>query len=226
MAMDKELWTEVDRYLADRIILPDAALSAALVESIAAGLPEIAVSPNLGKFLHLQARLMGARRILEIGTLGGYSTIWMARAVPPGGQVVSLEIDPKHAAVAQANIERASVADRVEILLGPAMESLAKLHDADRGPFDLIFIDADKPNIPDYFTWSLKLSRPGSVVIVDNVVRNGAVIDSASPDESVQGVRRFNEMIAHEPRVSATTLQTVGCKGYDGFTLMVVNDVG
>lgn len=223
MTMTKELWTEVDRYLAETIILPDAAVSTALTASVAAGLPEIAVSPNLGKFLHLLARIMGAKRILEIGTLGGYSTIWLARALPPDGQIVSLEIDPKHAAVAEENLDRAGVADRVEIILGPALESLAKMHAAGRGPFDLFFIDADKPNIPDYFQWSLRLSRPGSVIIVDNVVRDGAVIDGDSTDESVQGVRRFNEMIAKERGVSATTLQTVGSKGYDGFTLMVVN---
>jgi predicted O-methyltransferase YrrM len=223
MTMNKELWTEVDRYLAETIIQPDAAVSAALAASVAAGLPEIAVSPNLGKLLHLLARMMDAQRILEIGTLGGYSTIWLARALPPDGQVVSLEIDPNHVAVARENVDRAGVADRVEIILGPAMESLATLHRAGRGPFDLFFIDADKPNIPDYFQWSLRLSRPGSVIIVDNVVRDGAVIDSDSKDESVQGVRRFNEMVATERRVSATTLQTVGSKGYDGFTLMVVN---
>jgi predicted O-methyltransferase YrrM len=223
MTMNKELWTEVDRYLIDTIIQPDAAVSAALAASVAAGLPEIAVSPNLGKFLHLLARMIGAKRILEIGTLGGYSTIWLAHALPPDGQVVSLEIDPKHAAIAKENVDRAGVADRVEIILGPALDSLTKLHAAGRGPFDLFFIDADKPNIPDYFQWSLKLSRPGSVIIVDNVVRDGAVIEGDSKDESVQGVRRFNEMVAKERRVSATTLQTAGAKGYDGFTLMVVN---
>ena len=167
--------------------------------------------------------MMGAKRILEIGTLGGYSTIWLARAPPPEGQVVTLEIDPQHAGVAKENVAGAGVADRVEIVLGPALESLAKLHAAGRGPFDLFFIDADKPNIPDYFQWSLKLSRPGSVIVVDNVVRDGAVIDADSTDESVRGVRRFNEIVAHERRVSATTLQTVGSKGYDGFTLMVVD---
>jgi predicted O-methyltransferase YrrM len=222
MTTNKELWTEVDRYLAETIIQPDEAVSAALTESLAAGLPEIAVSPNLGKFLHLLARMMGAKRILEIGTLGGYSTIWLARALPLDGRLVSLEIDPKHAAVAKENIDRAGVADRVEIILGPAAESLATLHAAGRGPFDLFFIDADKPNIPDYFQWSLKLSRPGSVIVVDNVIRDGAVIEGNSPDESVQGVRRFHELVAKERRVNATTLQTVGAKGYDGFTLVVV----
>ena len=220
--MSEKLWTAVDRYIDDVLVVPDEALDRALAASSAAGLPAIAVSPSQGKLLNLMARAQGARKILEIGTLGGYSTIWLARALAPDGKVVTLEIDPNHAAVAQANFERAGVADRVEIMLGSALESLAKLHAAKAGPFDLIFIDADKPNIPDYFRWSLQLSRPGSVMIVDTVIRDGAVIDGNSPDESVQGVRRFNDLIANEPRVSATVLQTVGSKGYDGFAMVVV----
>jgi predicted O-methyltransferase YrrM len=213
-----EPWTAVDRYLTDLLVKPDAALDAALVDSAAAGLPAINVSPPQGKLLHLLARLMGAKTILEIGTLGGYSTIWLARALPPGGRLVTLEYDPKHAAVARTNIERAGLADVVELGLGPALETLPKL----TGPFDLVFIDADKPSTPDYFTWSLKLSRPGGLIIVDNVVRKGGVVDPNNDDENVRGVRRCLEMMAAEPRVTATAIQTVGGKGYDGFALAVV----
>src|SRR4051812_43747070 len=208
--MNAPLWTEVDSYLAHLLIQSDEALDAALESSAQAGLPPIAVSPNLGKLLHLLARAMNARSVLEIGTLGGYSTIWLARAVPPEGRIVTLEIDRRHAEVARANFVRAGVADRIDLRLGPARESLPQLVAESRGPFDLIFIDADKSNIPAYFTWALKLARRGSAIIVDNVIRDGAVIDAASQDDSVQGVRRFNEMLAAEPRVSATAIQTVG----------------
>jgi predicted O-methyltransferase YrrM len=218
----QERWTAVDRYVSDLLVKPDAALEAALADSAAAGLPPIAVSVPQGKLLHLLAKLQGARNILEVGTLGGYSAIWMARALPAGGRLVTLEIDPKHAAVARANLARAGVADVVELRLGAALETLPKLAAEGRGPFDLVFIDADKPSNPDYFRWALKLSRPGSLIIVDNVIRDGAVIDAASKDASVQGVRRLNDMMAVEPRVSATAIQTVGSKGYDGLAIALV----
>jgi predicted O-methyltransferase YrrM len=220
--MDREQWAAVDRYLTDLLVRPDAALEAALQDSAAAGLPSINVSPTLGKFLYLLARVQGARTILEIGTLGGYSTIWLARALPADGRLVTLEAEPKHAEVAHANLARAGLADVVEVRLGPALETLPQLAAEGRGPFDLIFIDADKPAYPDYLAWSLRLSRKGSLIVADNVVRNGAVIDPASDDPLVQGVRRFNELLAAEPRVSATALQTVGGKGYDGFALALV----
>jgi predicted O-methyltransferase YrrM len=208
----------VDKYLVEQLVPSDPALDAALASSKDAGLPEIAVAPNQGKFLNLVARIAGARSILEIGTLGGYSTIWLARALPPDGRLITLEANPKHAEVARANIGAAGFADVVEVRLGPAMETLPSV----QGPFDLIFIDADKPNIPHYFESALALSRPGSVIIVDNVIRRGAVADPASTDPSVLGVRRLNELIAAEPRVDATALQTVGSKGYDGLTFALV----
>jgi predicted O-methyltransferase YrrM len=180
------------------------------------------VSPNQGKLLLVLARAVGARTILEIGTLGGYSTIWLARALPIDGHLITLEADPKHAEVARANIAQAGLASVVELRLGRAVDTLPKLAAERRGPFDLIFIDADKRNNPDYFAWALKLSRRGSLIIADNVVRNGAVVDATSGDPSIQGVRRFNELLAAEPRVSATTIQTVGSKGYDGFAIALV----
>jgi predicted O-methyltransferase YrrM len=220
--MTQELWTAVERYLTDLVVRPEPALDAALEASAAAGLPPISVSPNEGKLLHLLARLCGARAILEIGTLGGYSAIWLARALPRGGRLITLEADPAHAEVARANIARAGLADVVELRLGRAQETLPRLAAEGRGPFDLVFIDADKPSIPEYFRWALELSRPGGVVVVDNVVRDGAVLDAAGGDPAVAGVRRLNELLAAEPRVSATTIQTVGSKGYDGFTLALV----
>jgi predicted O-methyltransferase YrrM len=225
VSIDPDLWTAVDRYITGLLAPHDPALESALEASAAAGLPEIQVSPNQGKFLNLLARLQSARAILELGTLGGYSTIWLARALPKDGRLVTLEADPKHAEVARANIARAGLAGIVELRLGPALETLPKLAAEGRGPFDLIFIDADKPNIPEYFAWALKLSRRGSLILVDNVVRDGAVIDATSADPSIQGVRRFNELLAAEPRVSATAIQTVGSKGYDGFAIaLVTND--
>jgi predicted O-methyltransferase YrrM len=221
--MNQEQWTAVDRYISDTVVPSDSALDAALEASTKAELPAIAVTANQGKLLHILARLVDARRVLEIGTLGGYSTIWLARALPKGGRVITLEVNPKHAEVARANVARAGLASTVEIRLGAALESLPKLLTEKLGPFDLMFIDADKANIPEYFTWSLKLSRPGSLIIVDNVVRKGAVIDADSDDPDVQGVRRLNEMLAKEKRVTATTIQTVGSKGYDGFTIALVN---
>ena len=220
--MTQETWTRVDHYISDILGLSDDVLDSALSESEKAGLPAIAVSVPQGKLLNLLGRLCRAQRILEIGTLGGYSTIWMARALEPGGDLITLEIDPKHAEVARTNMARAGFSDRVEVRVGPAIEWLPKIVAEKKAPFDLIFIDADKPSIPDYFTWSLRLSRPGTVIVVDNVVREGAVTDAASEDASVNGVRRLNEMIAAEPRVSATVLQTVGTKGYDGFAVVLV----
>jgi predicted O-methyltransferase YrrM len=220
--MSQEQWTAVDRYLSDLLIPSDQALEAALQASASAGLPAINVSPNQGKLLHLLARLQGSRNILEIGTLGGYSTIWLARALPAGGRLVTLESDANHAAVARANIARAGLAEVVDLRLGPALETLPQLATEGRAPFDLIFIDADKPSYADYLAWAMRLSRHGSLIIADNVVRNGAVLDPASDDPRVQGTRRFNEMLAAEPRVSATAIQTVGSKGYDGFALALV----
>jgi len=223
--MTQEIWTAVDRYITDLFVPPDAALAAALQASQSAGLPTINVSPPQGKFLQLLARALGARAILEIGTLGGYSTIWLARALPAGGRLITLEADPKHAEIARANIARAGLAGVVELRLGRALDTLPQLAAEGRGPFDLIFIDADKPSYADYFTWALKLSRRGSVIIGDNVIRKGAVLNpSASDDPRVPGVLRFNELVAAEPRVSATVIQTVGGKGYDGFTMAVVTD--
>jgi predicted O-methyltransferase YrrM len=197
-------------------------LDAALEASAAAGLPTIQVSPSQGKFLHLLARAMGPRKILEIGTLGGYSTIWLARALSSGGRLITLEVDPRHAEVARANITRAGLADVVELHQGRALDTLPEL----TGPFDFIFIDADKPSNADYFTWALKLSRRGSMIVIDNVIRDGAVIDADSTDPDVQGVRRLNQLLAAERRVSATTIQTVGSKGYDGFTMALVTTDG
>lgn len=220
--MNQEQWTAVDRYTTEMLVPADAALDAAVEASNAAGLPQIAVAPNQGKLLHLLARARGARRILEIGTLGGYSTIWLARALPPGGRLITLEIDAKHAEVARANIARAGLAPVVDIRLDPALETLPRLRAERAGPFDMTFIDADKPNIPAYFEWALKLSAPGALIVIDNVIRDGAVIDATSTDASVKGVRRLNELLKAESRVSATTIQTVGSRGYDGFTLALV----
>ena len=220
---DATLWATVDRYIAEQLVPADAALDAALEASTAAGLPAIAVAPNQGKLLYLLARLRGARRILELGTLGGYSTIWLARALPEDGRLVTLEADPRHAEVARENIARAGLDTRVAVRVGRALDTLPVLAEEGAGPFDFTFIDADKPAMPDYFTWALRLSRPGSLIVCDNVVRDGALADASSTDASVQGVRRLHEMIAAEPRVSATTIQTVGSKGYDGFTLALVN---
>jgi predicted O-methyltransferase YrrM len=219
--MTQEQWTAVDRYITDLLVPSDPALDAALQTSAAAGLPPHNVSPNQGKLLLLLAQIQRARTILEIGTLGAYSTIWLARSLPPDGRLVTLEADPKHAEVARANIAHAGLSDVVELRLGRALDTLPQLAAEGRDPFDLIFIDADKPSNPDYFAWALKLSRPGSLIIADNVVRNGAVVDAKSSDPSVQGVRRFNELLA-SPRVSATAIQTVGSKGYDGFAIAIV----
>ena len=222
-AANDPLWTAVDRYLVDLLVPQDSALTDALRDSDAAGLPPINVAPNQGKLLHLLAKISGAKRILEIGTLGGYSAIWLARALPPDGQLVTLEIDARHAEVARHNLARAGLTSVSVVLLGRAVESLSRLVSDDTRPFDLVFIDADKPSNPEYFLWALKLTRPGGVIIVDNVVRRGLVADADSTDANVLGVRRLNELIATEPRVSATSVQTVGSKGHDGFTLILVN---
>jgi predicted O-methyltransferase YrrM len=207
----RERWRAVDEYLAALFVPPDPVLEAALVAG--------SVSPLQGKLLHLLARLQGARAILELGTLAGYSTIWLARALPPGGRLVTLEADPARAETARANVADAGLAAVVELRVGPALETLPEL----AGPFDLIFLDADKRGNPEYLRWALELSRPGSLIVADNVVRGGAVLDAESDDPSVRGIRRFNELLASEPRVSATTIQTVGGKGYDGFAVGLVN---
>ena len=223
--MSQELWTSVDRYITDTLIPADPVLEEALTASTNAGLPAIAVAPNQGKWLMILAQAIGARSILEMGSLGGYSTIWLARALPADGRLVTLEADPKHAEVAQANIAHAGLADKVELRLGKALDMLPELAAEGHGPFDFIFIDADKGNYPGYLEWALKLSRPGTLIIGDNVVRDGAVIDAANTDPSIQGVRRMNEIIAAEPRLNATAIQTVGSKGYDGFMMAIVTDL-
>ncbi|HEY4809604.1 MAG TPA: O-methyltransferase [Solirubrobacteraceae bacterium] len=223
--MSHEQWDAVDDYVAALLIGEDSAPQAALQASEAAGLPAIALSPPQGKLLHLIARIRGARRILEIGTLGGYSTIWLATALTDNGSLISLELEPSYAKVAHANVQRAGLAGLVEIRVGPALDSLRELIDEGAGPFDLTFIDADKPGTPDYFQLALELSRPGSVIVTDNVVRDGALADAESQDPGVLGMRRFHELLSRGVgghRVSATTIQTVGIKGYDGFTLALV----
>lgn len=220
--MSQDLWAAVDGYIAGLLVPPDPALDAALEASAAAGLPAIAVAPNQGKMLMLLAQLRGARRILEIGTLGGYSTLWLARALPADGRLVTLEVSPEYAEVARGSLARAGLDGVVEVRVGPALETLPRLEAEGAGPFDVVFIDADKPATPEYFAWALRLSRRGTLIVVDNVVRDGAVADAASEDAAVQGIRRFLEMAAAEPRVSATALQTVGGKGYDGFALALV----
>ncbi|HEY4006584.1 MAG TPA: O-methyltransferase [Pseudonocardia sp.] len=217
-------WAEVDDYFGALMIAEDPALAASLASSEAAGLPSIAVSPALGKLLRLLATAIGARRVLELGTLGGYSTIWLARALPEDGTLVTLESVPEHAEVARANIANAGLAERVELRVGPASESLPRLAEEGGPPFDLIFIDADKEHNAEYLDWALRLSRPGTMIIVDNVVRDGKVLDRDDPDPRVKGTRRFAELLAQRPGCSATTVQTVGVKGWDGFTLAVVSE--
>jgi predicted O-methyltransferase YrrM len=219
--MNETTWADVDRYIGDTVVPQDEVLTQALRASEAAGLPSIAVSASQGKLLHIIARAMGARSALEIGTLGGYSTIWIARALLGGGHMITLEADPKHAEVARANIARAGFAEIVEVRLGKALDTLPKIQAENKGPFDLVFIDADKVNIPHYYEWALKLTRPGSLIVVDNVVRDGGLIDP-NGDESVQGVRKLHEVLAKDKRVSATTIQTVGSKGWDGITFALV----
>ena len=222
MANNKSLWTKVDDYFGDLLAPSDEALDAAIAANHKADLPAIDVTPLQGSFLELLVRMSGARRVLEIGTLGGYSTIWLARALPKGGRVTTLELEPRHAEVAGANLKRAGVLNRVDIKVGPAADSLRALIKKKSAPFDLIFIDADKSGYPEYLTLSLKLSRPGTVLVADNVVRDGKVINPRSKDPNIQGVRRFAELVAAEPRLRSTVLQTVGGKGYDGFLIAVV----
>jgi predicted O-methyltransferase YrrM len=223
MPKPQPLWTSVDDYLTDLVVQPDPALEAARTASREAGLPDIAVSPPQGKLLFLMARLQRAKSILEIGTLGGYSAIWLARALPPGGRLITLEADAKHAEVARANLARAGLAGVTEVRLGKALDTLPLLlKERGDGTFDLIFIDADKTGYPDYWGWALRLSHPGSLIVADNVVRDGAVVDARSADANVQAVRRYHELVAAERRVTATVLQTVGVKGYDGLSFALV----
>jgi len=220
----QEKWTAVDRYFSDQLKLTDAALEAALVANKAAELPAIDVAPNQGKLLQLFAQLIGAKRILEVGTLGGYSTIWLARALPVGGRLTTLEFNPKHAEIARSNIARAGLTELVEIRVGAALDTLPKLQAEIKQPFDMVFIDADKPNNAVYLRWALTLSRRGALIIIDNVVRDGGVIDANSSDKDVQGARHLFELLASEARLSSTALQTVGTKGYDGFAIAVVTE--
>lgn len=222
MSTGLDVWQAVDKYLGQRLLPADPVLEEALRSAAAAGLPEISVSPAQGKFLHLLARICRARRVLELGTLGGYSAIWLARALPADGTLVTLEAQPAFAEIARANIARAGLADRVEIIVGAALDTLPALKERAEEPFDLVFIDADKPNSLEYIRWALQLSRPGSVIVLDNVVRQGALADSTSRDENVAGMRRVFDFLPTEPRLSATALQTVGVKGYDGFALLLV----
>jgi predicted O-methyltransferase YrrM len=223
----QDLWSAVDRWLVATVVRPGVAYEEAEAASEAAGLPAIQVTAAQGKLLHLLARVSGARRVLEIGTLGGYSTLWLATAVPEDGRVVTLELDPKHAEVARANLARGGVASRVDLRVGPALALLEHLVEEGAGPFDLVFIDADKSEYPDYLRWALALSRPGTVVIGDNVVRKGAVLEAESADPRVAGARRFHTLVGADPRLSATVIQTVGSKGYDGLTVaLVVGDGG
>jgi len=220
----EKTWVAVEEYMDELLISPDPALDAARKASIAAGLPDIAVTPSQGRFLHLLARMRGARHILEIGTLGGYSTIWLARALPSDGRLITVEAEAKHCEVARSNVARAGLSARVDFRLGEALDLLPELAAEGLEPFDFVFIDADKENTAEYFGWAVRLARPGAAIVVDNVVRDGEVADRNTADERVQGIQRFLEALAAEPRVSATTLQTVGSKGYDGFTLALVNN--
>jgi predicted O-methyltransferase YrrM len=220
--MTQELWTDVDRYIDQRLVPSDSILDAALADAQAAGLPTISVSPSQGKLLTVLALSIRARRILEIGTLAGYSTIWLARALPPDGRVVTLEYDPKHADVARKNFARAKLSDVIEVRVGAALETLPKLAAEQPDPFDLVFIDADKVNTPEYFDWALRLTRVGSLIIVDNLVRGGKLASLDSDDVSVRGMQRFMDKLAKETRVVASAVQTVGSKGYDGFAIAVV----
>ncbi|MFF3610782.1 O-methyltransferase [Streptomyces sp. NPDC002580] len=216
---ESQVWTDVDDHFTTLLAPADEVLTAALRDSDAAGLPPINVAPNQGKLLQLLAEIQGARRILEIGTLGGYSTIWLGRALPADGRLITLEYDPRHADVARANLARAGLDGITEVRVGPALESLAKLADENPDPFDLVFIDADKVNNPHYVEWAVRLTRPGSVIVLDNVVRGGAVTDGTSTDPSVRGTRAALDLIASHPKLSGTAVQTVGSKGYDGFAL-------
>jgi predicted O-methyltransferase YrrM len=220
--MSQQTWDAVDDYILGELFEQDPVLDAALAASVAAGLPQIAVSPPLGKLLALLVQIHGTRSILEVGTLGGYSTIWLARALPSDGRLTTLELNADYASVAAANVDRAGLAGLIDIQVGPAIDSLNALVAAGGQPFDMVFIDADKASTPEYFQAALKLTRPGSVIVVDNVVRGGELANPDSSDPGAQGMRRFHDMLATEPRVSATTIQTVGSKGYDGLTVVLV----
>jgi predicted O-methyltransferase YrrM len=220
--MTDPLWVEVEEWIASRVIGRDEVLDEAVKAAEAGGLPSIQVEPPTGKLLNLLARMIGARRILEIGTLGGYSTIWLARALPADGRLITLEANPDYAAVAQKNIANAGVSDRVDLRVGPALDALPKIAEEGVGPFDMVFIDADKSNQDNYLRWALDLTRPGSIIVGDNVVRDGRVLDSDNEDPSIQGIRRFMDLLAAEPRVDATAIQSVGSKGYDGFAVGLV----
>lgn len=220
--MSESRWEAVDRYFGDLLLAKDPALEAALTESEAAGLPEIAVAPNQGALLNLLARAIGARRILEIGTLGGYSTVWLARALPTDGKLISLEVSSKHAEVARRNVNNAGLSGVVDVRVGRALDLLPGIAAAGEGPFDLMFVDADKPSNPEYFDWAVRLARKGSLIVIDNVVRGGAVADGDSFDPNVKGVRSLAERMAADKRVSATVIQTVGVKGYDGLAIALV----
>lgn len=220
--MSIEQWTAVDAYFEGLFIPPDADLQGALERSDAAGLPQIAVAPNQGKLLMLLAQMSGAKRILEVGTLAGYSTIWLARALPPDGKLITIEFDAHHAEIARQNIAAAGLAEQVEVRQGEAVQVLADIHAENPPPFDFVFLDADKHNFPNYLDWSIKLGRAGTVIVGDNVVRNGAVADPTSDDPNVQGVQEFCRKMADDPRIEATALQTVGAKGYDGFAMGII----
>jgi predicted O-methyltransferase YrrM len=217
--MTEETWSAVDAYVSDLLAPPDEALALAVQDSEAAGLPAIQVTPPQGKLLQMFAKLLGARSILEFGTLGGYSTIWLARALPDSGRLITLEAEPRNAEVATGNIARAGLSSLVDLRVGPALDQLPKLEAEGAGPFDLTFIDADKVHTPEYFAWSLDHSRPGSLIVSDNVVRFGGLVDPESDDPTIPAQRRLHEMLAAEPRVEATTIQTVGSKGHDGFNI-------
>ena len=224
--MTQDLWTRIDGYIEERLVPRDAELAAASAASAAAGLPAIAVSAAQGKMLHLLARLSHATRILEVGTLGGYSAIWLARALRPGGILVTLEVDPRHAEVARGNLARAGLALLVDVRVGAALDSLAALESERPAPFDLVFIDADKTNNPAYIEWAIRLGRPGTLIIVDNVVRDGDILDAASNDAAVRGTRHAYELVGTHPRLVATAIQTVGVKGHDGFLMALLTDGG
>ena len=219
--MSDPRWNEVERWICEHVVPADDALMDAVEQSKASGLPSIQVDPTMGKLLNLLARMVGAQRILEVGTLGGYSTIWLARALPTDGKLITLEYDPEHAAVAEKNVAAAGYGDLVDLRVGPALDELPRINEAREGPFDLVFIDADKANQDKYLAWALDLTRVGSVIVGDNVVRGGRTIDPA-PDENSEGIRRFMHMLATDPRIDATVLQTVGSKGWDGFAVGLV----
>ncbi|GIN86056.1 O-methyltransferase [Heyndrickxia sporothermodurans] len=222
MMSNELIWDQVDQYFMEKLIPEDKALKQVLITNRELGIPEIDVSPTQGKLLYLFAKMKGARNVLEIGTLGGYSSIWLARALPESGKVYTLEMEQKYADIAKQNIKQAGCENKVEVIVGKALDTLPLLKERGITPFDFIFIDADKQNNPQYLRWALKLSESGTIIVADNVVRNGEVIDANSKDERVQGIRQFMDIIANEPRIEATSIQTVGTKGYDGFVIGVV----